>query len=83
MGHSPSLSRSLSLYSSRLLGRHALMPRGCLFLYFLNKTELFHGAVTLVWLKVVNTGPSLQRFVVTGQNQGNYTLHTPLISMVL
>ena len=27
-------------FSSRLLGRHALMPRGCIFLYFLNKTEL-------------------------------------------
>ena len=33
-----------SLFSSRLLGRHALMPRGCIFLYFLNKTV---GAVTL------------------------------------
>ena len=35
------LSLSLSLsFSLRLLGRHALMPRGCIFLYFLNKIEL-------------------------------------------
>ena len=33
------VSRSLSL-SSRLLGQHALTPRGCIFLYFLNKTDL-------------------------------------------
>ena len=29
----------LTLVSLRLLGQHALMPRGCIFLY-LNKTEL-------------------------------------------
>ena len=28
------------LSSLCLLGQHALMPRGCIFLYFLNKTEL-------------------------------------------
>ena len=28
------------LFSSCLLGWHALMPQGCIFLYFLNKTEL-------------------------------------------
>ena len=28
------------LFSSRLLGWHALTPLGCIFLYFLNKTEL-------------------------------------------
>ena len=39
--------------SSHLLGWHALMPRGCLFFYFLNKTELSHGAVTLVHPKAV------------------------------
>ena len=39
-GRGPSLfvARSLSLFSSRLLGQHT--PRGCIFLYFLNKTEL-------------------------------------------
>ena len=40
---SRSLTRSRSLLLSlslRLLGQHALMPRGCIFLYFLNKTEL-------------------------------------------
>ena len=30
----------LSLFSSHLLGRHALMPGGCILLYFLNKTDL-------------------------------------------
>ena len=30
----------LSLFFSCLLGWHALTPRGCIFLYFLNKTEL-------------------------------------------
>ena len=39
-----SVSLFLSLFSSCLLGRHTSMPRGCIFLYFLNKTE---GAVTL------------------------------------
>ena len=33
------VSLSLSL-SSRLLGQHALTPQGCIFLYFLNKTDL-------------------------------------------
>ena len=28
------------LFSSRLLGWYPLMPGGCIFLYFLNKTEL-------------------------------------------
>ena len=31
---------SLPLFSSHLLGQHALRPRGCLFLYFLSKAEL-------------------------------------------
>ena len=50
-----SLSRalSLSLFCSSLLGLQALMPRGCIFLYFLNKTELSHEAVTLVCLRAV------------------------------
>ena len=40
--HSPpyALLLSHSLFSSRLLGWYALMPRGSIFLYFLNKTEL-------------------------------------------
>ena len=37
-------ARSLSLFSSHLLGWHAPMPQGCIFLYFLNKTE---EAITL------------------------------------
>ena len=45
--HALSLFLSLSPSTSRLLGQHALMPRGCIFLYFLNKTELEHRAVTL------------------------------------
>ena len=36
---SPPHALSLSL-SSHLLGWHALMPGGCIFLYFLNKTDL-------------------------------------------
>ena len=36
-------AHSLS-FSSHLLGWHAPTPRGCIFLYFLNKTE---GAITL------------------------------------
>ena len=55
------------LLSSRLLGRPALMPRGCIFLCFLNKTELYHRAVTLVHLL-------LQISAVARQNGGNYTL---------
>ena len=47
------LSLPCSLFSSHPLGRHALMPRGCIFLYFLNKTELSHEAVTLVCLRAV------------------------------
>ena len=35
-----SLSLFLFLFSLRLLGQHALTSRGCIFLYFLNKTEL-------------------------------------------
>ena len=45
--------RSLFLFSSCLLGRHALIPQGCIFLYFLNKTELKHRAVTPVHLRAV------------------------------
>ena len=37
---SVSVSVSLSLPSSSLLGQNALMPQGCISLYFLNKTEL-------------------------------------------
>ena len=29
-----------TLFSSHLLGQHVLRPGGCIFLYFLNKTEL-------------------------------------------
>ena len=35
-----SLSHCLALSSSRLLGQHALTPQGCIFLRFLNKTEV-------------------------------------------
>jgi len=52
-GPGVSLSRFLSLFSLGLLGLHALMPRGCIFLYFLNKTELQHRAVTLICLRAV------------------------------
>ena len=34
------LSLAHSLFSLCPLGRHALTPRGCVFPYFLNKTEL-------------------------------------------
>ena len=44
---------SLSLFSSRLLGRRALTPWGCIFLYFLNKTE---GAVTHCWRAAAHRG---------------------------
>ena len=44
---SPTRAHSLSLFSSHLLGWHALIAQGCIFLYFLNKTELSHRAVTL------------------------------------
>ena len=40
LSHVFSLTLALSLFSLCLLGRHALMPRGYIFLYFLNKTEL-------------------------------------------
>ena len=42
LGSLSSRARSLSLFLSHLLGRQALMPQGCIFFYFLNKTE---GAV--------------------------------------
>ena len=42
--HSDSLSLSLPLFSLRLLGQHALTPPR---MYFPNKTELLHGAITL------------------------------------
>ena len=55
--------------SSRLLGQHTVIPQGCIFLYFLNKTELSHEAVTLVCPRaVVLIYPSLQIFVATRQN---------------
>ena len=44
LSFSVSLSLSLSLFSLRLLGQHAPMPRGGIFLYYLNKTE---RAITL------------------------------------
>ena len=53
-------------FSLSLLDRHALMPQGCIFHYFLKK----NWAATRSW----NTRPSLQIFVVIRQNQGNYTL---------
>ena len=34
VGLSPAHTRALSLFSSHLLGRHALTPRGCIFLLF-------------------------------------------------
>ena len=49
----PQRAGDLLFFSSRLLGRHTLVPRGCIFLYFLNKTELSHEAVTLVCLRAV------------------------------
>ena len=48
-----SLSLSLSFFSSHLLDRHALTPRGCIFLYFLNKTELEQGALHLICPRAV------------------------------
>ena len=36
------------LFSLRQKRWHAAMPRGCIFLYFLNKIELKHGAAALV-----------------------------------
>ena len=42
----PGVSLSLPLIFASLW-LDALMDRGCIFLYFLNKTELQHGAVTL------------------------------------
>ena len=57
--------------SSCLLGRHALTPRGCIFLYFLNKTE--RRAVTLVCLRAVTlVHLPVQIFVAMRQNWGNY-----------
>ena len=45
------------------------------FLCFLNKTEMQHGAVTLVLLRAITlVCPSLQIFVATRQNRGNYKL---------
>ena len=38
-GLSPACACTLSLFSSHLLGRNALTPWGCIFLYFLNKTD--------------------------------------------
>ena len=61
-----------------LLGRPALTPWGCIFLCFLNKTELKHGAITLIY-------PLLQSFAVAIQNQGNYKLpwqNIPLIAPI-
>ena len=70
------LSLVLSLFSLRLLGWHALMPQGCIFLYFLNKTDLSKNynmdcprAMTRRGLQHL----SLQIFVVTRQNRGDYT----------
>ena len=48
-----SIMLSLSLSSLGHLVRHALMPRGCIFLYFLNKTKLQHRAITLICLRAV------------------------------
>ena len=74
--HTRSFSRYLSRFSLRLLGRHALMPQGCIFLYFLNKTDLSKNynmdcprAVTHRGLQHL----SLQIFVVMRQNRGDYT----------
>ena len=39
------LGVSLSIFSSRLLGQHALTPQGLFSLYFLNKTELYGGLI--------------------------------------
>ena len=47
------LGVSLSLFSSSLLGQHAFMPWGCIFLYFLNKTDLQHGTVSLICPRAV------------------------------
>ena len=58
MGLSLMLSLSLSLSSLGLLVRHALTPRGCIFLYFLNKTKLQDRAVTLICLRAVTLSES-------------------------
>ena len=67
------------LFSSCVLGQPALMPQGCIFLCFLNKTELWHEAITLVCLRKLHGAItlvhlSLQIFVATRQNRGNDTL---------
>ena len=71
-----SLLFSLSLFSSCLLGQHALTPQGCIFLYFLNKTEVSESYNTDCPRAVMRRGlyrPSLQIFVLTRQNRGDYT----------
>ena len=67
------LSRSLLFVS---FVSHALMPRGCIFLYFLNKTDPSKNCNTDCLRPVGRRGllcPSLQIFVVTKQNRGDYT----------
>ena len=70
-----SFSISLSLLFTSLC-RHALKPRGCIFLYFLNKTDPSKNCNTDCLRPVGRRGllcPSLQIFVVTKQNRGDYT----------
>ena len=65
------VSLSLSLFSSRLLDQHALMPQGCIFLYFLNKTDLSKNYNIDCLRDVTFRGlyrQSLQIFVVMRQN---------------
>ena len=62
------------LFPLCLLGQHAVMPRGCIFLYLLNKTDMYME-LQLVYLRaVILIHSSLQIFVVMRQNQGNYKL---------
>ena len=56
------------LFSSVFLGWPALMPRGCIFPFFLNKTP-FKGP-----FKGYNAVPPLQLLLAIRQNRGNYKL---------
>ena len=67
------------LFSLRLLGQPTLTPWGCIFLCFLNKTELLHGAITLVHPRklhgaITSVHLLLQIFVAMRQNRGNCKL---------
>ena len=52
----------LSLFSLYLLGQHALTPRGCIFLYFLNKNDLFKNYNMDCPRAVMHQGLNVPRF---------------------